>query len=210
VRFSPEIPGPRIEGTRAEWRILCELAAHVRPDLAKAFGYENAQAIRDEMEATMPVYKGIKDLREEGQHFQWGGPYLLADGVCDNMPDGRGAFSKIDLPDNVIPDGKFMLMTRRGKQFNSIVQKQHDTLAGGMRDDLFFNAEDAASLGLNESDRVRLRSEVGTMDGVCRVRSMSRGCVAAYWPEANVLITRRMDEVSGEPDYNAIVSVDKL
>jgi hypothetical protein len=32
----------------------------------------------------------------------------------------------------------------------------------------------------------------------------------AYWPETNVLIPRRFDPVSGEPDYNAIVIAEAL
>jgi predicted molibdopterin-dependent oxidoreductase YjgC len=210
IRFSPEVHGPRIEGTKAEWRILCELAGHVRPELAAAFAYEDGQAIRDEMDETMPIYKGIRDLWKEGQHIQWGGAYLLADGVCANMPDGRAAFTRVALPESGVPDGQFMLMTRRGKQFNSIVHRRHDGMTGGDRDDLFFNGADARRLGLSEGDRVRLSNELGTFEGTCRVRSMAARCIAAHWPEANVLITRRMDEVSGEPDYNALVTVEKL
>ena len=32
----------------------------------------------------------------------------------------------------------------------------------------------------------------------------------AYWPETNVLISRRFDPVSGEPDYNAFVTLERL
>lgn len=210
VRFSPEIPGPRIPGTRDEWRILGELAVAVKPELAPAFDYRDTAGIRAEMDEAMPVYRGIRDLNREGQHFQWGGPFLLTDGVCENMPDGRGRFSEVPLPDNLIADGQFMLMTRRGKQFNSIVQRPHDSLVGGHREDLFLNPDDAARLGLSEGQRIRLRSEIGWMDGVCRIRAMAPRCIAAYWPEANVLIPRRMDEISGEPDYNVPVTVEKL
>lgn len=210
VRFSPEIPGPRIGETKAEWRILCELAAAIRPNLAKAFGYPDAQAIRDEMDETMPVYRGIRNLRKEGDHLQWGGPFLLAGGVCPNMPEGRAAFSRVPLPDLGIREGHFRLTTRRGKQFNSIIQRGHDPVADGRREDLFFNADDARALNLTEGARVRLRNELGQFDGVCRIRRIAPRCIAAYWPEVNILISRRIDPVSGEPDYNADVTVEKL
>ncbi len=210
VRFSPEIPGPRIGETKAEWRILCELAAAVEPELAPAFAYADAQAIRDEMDEAMPIYRGIKDLRQEGDSLQWGGPFLLAGGVCPGMPDGRAAFTCVDVPESEIPNGHFRLTTRRGKQFNSIVQQAHDSVGNGHREDLFFNADDARELGLAEGSRVRLRNELGQFEGVCRIRRMAPRCIAAYWPEANVLISRRMDPVSGEPDYNAYVTVAKL
>ncbi len=32
----------------------------------------------------------------------------------------------------------------------------------------------------------------------------------AYWPEVNVLIPRRFDPVSGEPDYNAFVKAEPI
>ena len=35
------------------------------------------------------------------------------------------------------------------------------------------------------------------------------GTLQAYWPEANVLLTRRYDPVSAEPDYNAVVTVER-
>jgi molybdopterin-dependent oxidoreductase alpha subunit len=210
IRFSPEVPGPRIGETKAEWWILSDLAAAAQPRLGQAFNYSDAQAIRDEMDIAMPMYEGIKDLRKEGDHFQWGGPFLLRDGVCSNMPEGRAAFTPVALPEQDVPDGQFRLMTRRGKQFNSMVQRPRDTVGNGLREDLFFNADDARELGLIEGARVRVRNDIGQLDGVCRIRRMTPRCIAAYWPEANVLISRRMDPVSGEPDYNANVIVEKL
>jgi hypothetical protein len=32
----------------------------------------------------------------------------------------------------------------------------------------------------------------------------------AYWPETNVLISRLFDPVSGEPDYNCVVTVEPV
>jgi len=36
------------------------------------------------------------------------------------------------------------------------------------------------------------------------------GMLQAYWPEANVLIPRRTDPLSGAPDYNTEVELEKL
>jgi hypothetical protein len=36
------------------------------------------------------------------------------------------------------------------------------------------------------------------------------GTLQVYWPEGNVLIGRRLDPASGEPDYNAVVRVTPL
>jgi hypothetical protein len=34
--------------------------------------------------------------------------------------------------------------------------------------------------------------------------------VQTYWPETNVLIPRRFDPISGEPDYNTLVTIEPL
>jgi hypothetical protein len=36
------------------------------------------------------------------------------------------------------------------------------------------------------------------------------GTLQAHWPEANVLISSRLDPASKEPDYNAWVTMEKL
>jgi hypothetical protein len=48
------------------------------------------------------------------------------------------------------------------------------------------------------------------MTGVLKLAPLKPGTLQAYWPEANVLIPRRTDPVSGEPDYNVEVEVRKL
>ena len=70
------------------------------------------------------------------------------------------------------------------------------------------SAEDARRLGLSTGDPVRLRSEVGTFSGRVRVGPVKPRYLQAYWPEVNVLISRRFDPVSGEPDYNAFVWIE--
>jgi hypothetical protein len=56
---------------------------------------------------------------------------------------------------------------------------------------------------------VRLRSEVGEWVGVARLAPMKERHLQTYWPETNVLIPRRFDPVSGEPDYNALVTATR-
>jgi anaerobic selenocysteine-containing dehydrogenase len=75
---------------------------------------------------------------------------------------------------------------------------------------VFFAAEDADRLGLKRGDPIRLESDLGTMNGVCEVGPCRPGHLQAFWPECNVLVGRRYDPVSGEPDYNAFVRVTKL
>jgi anaerobic selenocysteine-containing dehydrogenase len=86
-----------------------------------------------------------------------------------------------------------------------------DRLTGSRRRDAIFMAfEDAEKLGLADGSRVLLRSDTGEMSGVIQCAPVKTGTLQAYWPEANVLIARRADPISGEPDYNTEVRIEKL
>ena len=62
-------------------------------------------------------------MREGGDSFQYGGR-LLCEGMTFATPDGRARFALVRAPamPNEDDDGSFLLSTRRGKQFNSMVQ----------------------------------------------------------------------------------------
>jgi predicted molibdopterin-dependent oxidoreductase YjgC len=180
------------------------------PNAELLFPYADAQEIRDEMGRVMPIYQGIENLKKEGDSLQWGGPYLFKDGNFSNMPDGRALFSAITPPDRTAPDGRFYLSTRRGKQLNSMTFGSVDRITGTKRRDaVFMSPEDAEKLGFTDGTRVTLRSETGEMSAAVHIAPVKSGTLQAYWPEANVLIARRADSVSGEPDYNTEVRVEK-
>jgi molybdopterin-dependent oxidoreductase alpha subunit len=211
VRFSPEVPGPRIGEAESEWRILERLGERALPPAGRAlFRWKDAQQLREEMERAIPIYAGLSGLRREGDSFQYGGPMLLEGGVCPNLPGGRARFTALVPPDNALPAGTFYLATRRGKQFNTIVWEDGDPLTGSRRrDEVFVSPADAERLGLRGGDPVRLRSSCGEFRGVARIAPVQPGTLQAFWPEANVLLPRRLDPASLEPDYNAPVTLEK-
>ena len=53
-----------------------------------------------------------------------------------------------------------------------------------------------------------LISGLGTFTGHCRIARIKPGHLQLHWPEANVLIKRRYDPISGEPDYNTVVRLE--
>jgi molybdopterin-dependent oxidoreductase alpha subunit len=210
IRFSPEIPGPRVEEAKPEWEIPALLGKRAFPDRPHLFAFEGTAAVRDEIAKAVPLYRGIDQLNEEGQWVQWGGPGLCAGGEF-KTPSGRARFTPLTPPDERAPEGRFNLATRRGKQFNSIVLKEKDSGMGDLaRDAVLFSVEDADRLGLRGGDRIKLRSETGEFTGTCRLGPLREGTLQAYWPECNSLLARRYDPVSEEPDYNAIVSVERI
>lgn len=209
VRFSPEIPGPRIGESRSEWEILVDLGRRILPpEKAVSISFTDAQEIRNEIDRVIPSYRGIKDLMKEKDSFQYGGPMLVQNGVCDHLPDGKARFSVVIPENEIVSPGEFYLATRRGKQFNSILYGSADPLTGSKsREEVFISGEDAQRLALKEGDRIMLKSSAGEFQGTCRIAPVKSGTVQAYWPEVNHLLSRRIDPESNEPDYNAIVSI---
>lgn len=206
VIYSPEIPGPRPGEAKDEWEIPVEAARRADPDRARRiFAWRNTQDIRDEIERVCPTYKGIALLRKKGDQFQYGGPRLLADRFL--TPDGKGHFSAIDLPEARVPEGYFLLGTRRGRQFNSMIQGEIDPLTGAGRDAIFMSPSDATRLSLAEGDAVLLRNDCGEFQGHVKIERIKAGCLLGHWPEVNVLIPAGCLDASGVPDYNAIVEV---
>jgi predicted molibdopterin-dependent oxidoreductase YjgC len=206
IIYSPEIPGPRVSETKDEWEIPVLVARALDGNRGAAcFPWKNTQDIRDEIDRVCPTYRGISGLRKKGDNFQYGGATLLVDRCL--TPDGKGHFSVVELPEEHLPAGRFLLSTRRGKQFNSIVHAEKDPLTGAGRDDVLMSAEDARQLGLRSGDAILLRNELGEFRGRARIDRIKPGCLQAHWPEINVLIPAGRLDPSGVPDYNATVEV---
>jgi anaerobic selenocysteine-containing dehydrogenase len=90
-----------------------------------------------------------------------------------------------------------------------MVHEHGDYLMGATtRRDVLMSPADAARLGLADGAEIVLRSDTGEWTGVARLAPMKERHLQAYWPETNVLIPRRFDPVSGEPDYNVMVTVE--
>jgi len=207
IYFSPEVPGPRIGEAMAEWEILTRLAERVRPEMRDWIHFAGAQAIRDEIAKAVPAYAGIESLRRKGDAVQWGGP-ILCEGGRFPTPDGRARFTALAPPELRLPEGGFLLSTRRGKQFNSMVQGEVDPLIGARREDILMSSADADALGLREGDPIEVRSEAGRFVGRCKLARIKPRNLQMYWPEANAVIRRGVvDPECGMPDYNAVVTL---
>jgi molybdopterin-dependent oxidoreductase alpha subunit len=206
IIYSPEIPGPRIAEARNEWEIPVQVARRADPErAAKIFPWKETQDIREEIDRVCPTYKGIANVRKKGDNFQYGGARLLADRFL--TPDGKGHFSPIGLPDEKVPEGMFLLSTRRGRQFNSMIYNITDPLTGLRREDIIMAKEDAERLGLRDGDSIILKNDRGEFRGRVKIDRIKPGCVQGHWPEVNVVVPAGRLDPSGVPDYNAVVEV---
>jgi molybdopterin-dependent oxidoreductase alpha subunit len=207
VIFSPEIEGPRIGEARPEWQVFMDLARRVRPQIADRLGFEGTAAIRSEIAAAVPEYAGIEALAKEGDSFQYGGPHLCW-GWKFPTADGKAHFSVVDARSAAVPDGWFVVSTRRGKQFNSMIQQSKDPLNHAVRESVLMNAIDASRLGLQDGDAVTLKSAAGQMRARVFVAPITPQNLQVHWPEGEVLIDRRRRSPEARiPDYNALVEV---
>jgi molybdopterin-dependent oxidoreductase alpha subunit len=206
IVFSPELPRP-VGEARAEWRILRDLACAVDGDAGRLLGCADSPAIRAEIARIVPFYAGIEGLARAGDSVQWGGPHLCTEWRFPTA-DGKAHFRTVPLPATGRPGGTFVLSTRRGKQFNTLVYAETDPLTGAPRDAVLMNPDDAAERHLRSGDAVTLRSDHGHFAGRVFLSAIARGNLQVHWPEGNALIPRgRRDPTGGVPDYNAHVEL---
>ncbi|HEY7174812.1 MAG TPA: molybdopterin dinucleotide binding domain-containing protein, partial [Micromonosporaceae bacterium] len=146
------------------------------------------------------------------------GGFMLPRGPHDsrtfNTATGKARFT-VNPPTTVeVPDGHLLLQTVRSHdQFNTTVYGLDDRYRGikGGRRVIFVNADDLRDRGLRDGDMVDVVSIWS--DGERRAKAFRavayptpRGCAAAYFPEANVLVPLDSTaEVSNTPASKSTV-----
>lgn len=214
VAFTPEIPR-QVGEAKAEWRILLELARTADPERADRLGCESGDAIRTEIARIVPLYDGIQNLRKTGDAIQYGGPHLCANGDFPT-PDGKARFKTVLLPAAPVhgdcgtpaEERRFVVSTRRGKQFNSLIYAEVDPINGAPRDAVLINEDDARELGLKNGAPVRLTNARGDYLGRAFHARIAPGNLQIHWPEGNILIPGGVEDAGGGvPDYNALVTL---
>ncbi|MDR4886710.1 FdhF/YdeP family oxidoreductase [Fredinandcohnia sp. QZ13] len=211
VYFSPEIEGNKneIKEARAEWKIYVDLAKRVKPESAHLIDFKSGQEIRDEIAIANPNYNGIQHLKKKGDVFQWGGAWLCEGGVCPT-PDGRGNLIQVEIPDFGKKEEQFVLTTRRGKQFNSMIYKEVDPFNGAGRYDVLINPQDAAELRIAEGEAIVVHNGFGVFQGKAKFADIARKNLGVFFPEGNFLLPKgRYEKFAGIPDYNIAVYVEK-
>ncbi len=193
VIFNPEIGVGRIKEAREEWRVLIDIAKRVKPQLADKINFNSTSDIREEIAKIIPIYDGIQNLKQKGDEFQWGGKILGEDGIFPTS-DSKAHFSSLKVLNRYLSKNSFNLITRRAKQFNSMIFGDADPFMDTKRSDIILSKKDMLALELKSGDLIELESNIGKYIGKVREGEIKARTVLMYWPEANVLLDNRQIE----------------
>jgi formate dehydrogenase major subunit len=169
--------------------------------------------IRDHIERVVPGFEGFNE-RIRGRDG-----FVLPNGPRDSRTfataTGKAMITVNSLEHVERPAGRLLLQTLRSHdQFNTTIYSRNDRYRGikNGREVIFVNPLDIDELGLADGQLVDVFSEwTGQPDRVLRgfrvvAYPSARGCAAAYFPEANVLVPLdSAAEESNTPVSKAVV-----
>ncbi|NUA31111.1 FdhF/YdeP family oxidoreductase [Cupriavidus basilensis] len=207
---------PASEQLRSEPAIVAGIAHATLPDskvpwLELIADYDK---IRDLIDRTVPGFEAFNERIRTPGGFRLPLPPTERKWLT---PSGKAEFSVYGgvHEDAEVLGGENVLRLitiRSHDQYNTTIYALDDRYRGvfGRRDVLFMNEADLTSHGLEHGDLVDIETIVS--DRPLRLKnitaiaySIARGSVAAYYPEANVLVPLDyIDKESGTPSYKSI------
>ena len=212
-RVRPAVQPP--DGAREDWMILGEIAQRMG---YSELTYDSAEAIFDEMASLTPIYGGIRWDRAEEKGIQWPCPAADHPGTpilhVGQFSRGLGRFSAVEWeppveePDEEYPfvftTGRVLYhyhtgtLTRRSSGLNVIYPEPLVEI----------NPGDAASLGIEDGDKVRVASRRGEVVAKAKVAPVTnQGVVfmAFHFAEAaaNKLTNAALDPTAKIPEFKA-------
>ena len=153
-RVQSRDPGPaRRRGAQPSGRSSSTSRAGCDPERADRFGCETARGDpRRDRARRARVRRASRRCARPATRSRSAARGLCEGGVFPT-PDGRAHFSVVVPAGSDVPDGRFVLSTRRGKQFNSMVWKDVDPLTGAARDALLLVGVRRGALGVGRRRR---------------------------------------------------------
>jgi len=195
----------RLDNVRSEVEIIADIAEGVLGQNGVDFSsFKTHRNIRKAIAHTIPGFEKIGEIDETKEEFKISGRTFHEPQFA--TPDGKAHFKVVPIPSLKGGDTEFQLTSVRSEgQFNTIVYEEEDTFRGiDNRWVVMMNADDMISLGVAENDCVDIHNETGIMKSVV-VKSfdVTIGNVAAFFPEANVLIPAILDPRSKTPGFKS-------
>ncbi|HYM61773.1 MAG TPA: molybdopterin dinucleotide binding domain-containing protein [Thermoanaerobaculia bacterium] len=197
---------PAIKGDlRSEVEVIASLAERILPPGRFDWSaMRSHKKLREEIARAVPGFSAIDRIEGDGE--------LQIEGRTFHEPlfrtsDGKAHFHPTPVPEREAKDGEFLLMTIRSEgQFNTVVYEEEDVYRGNRRDVVMMSKEDADALGAGEEDRVIVETDAGSMTLHVSLAEIRPGNIAAYYPEANALVPRRVDPRSKTPAFKSVVA----
>ena len=203
---------------RSEVDIVCSIAERTLPDSPIDWAGMRADyaTIRGHIEATVPGFDNFEARASSRDGFALPNP--PRDSRTFPTATGRARFTVNPIEIVETPPGRFLLQTVRSHdQFNTTIYGMDDVYRGitAGRRVVFIHPDDRADAGFDEGALVDIVSEWPTDAGIEERLApafrlvdhpTARGCLAAYFPETNVLVPLdSVAEQSGTPVSKSIV-----
>ena len=179
----------------SEVAIVCELARLTLPDSTVPWVEyrKDYDLIRDAIAACIPGFENYNEKVRRPAGF------YLPNGPRERRFDtatGKARFSATRIDERTLAPGEFLMTTVRSHdQYNTTVYGLHDRYRGihNERRVVLMHPDDIAEIGAVAEQVVDVTSEYAGTERRARTfrlvpYSIPRGCVAMYFPEANVLV----------------------
>ena len=207
---------PASELLLSEVAIVCRLAERVFAGSIPRIDWSALSAdydrIRDHIARVIPGFENMNARVREPRGFIL--PHAVRDRRRFETSSQKAEFTVHPVPRLELRPGQFLLTTIRSHdQFNTTIYGLDDRYRGirGGRHVVFIRAEDRHALGFAPDEIVDIVHEHGgELRRAHRFRlvdySIPKGCLAAYFPEANVLVPlARVADKSNTPVFKSLV-----
>jgi anaerobic selenocysteine-containing dehydrogenase len=208
VRLSDGGPARHV-GPRSEVQVVSQLAVNVlgKQSPVDWQAMQHTGNIRSAMSRIIPGYEAIGQMDATKQEFLVSGRTFYEPTFA--TPSGRAKLHVHDLPELDGGPDQLRLMTVRSEgQFNTVVYEEYDLYRGqDRRDIILLHPSDIERLGLAAEQGVTVRSEAGAMPNILvrPFEDIRAGNALMYYPEANVLVPRRLDPLSKTPAFKCVL-----
>ena len=221
VHNSKGVLPPKSKHLRSEVAIICDLATVTlegRKDLNINWAAlkSDYDLIREKIEEVIPGFENYNSRVRDGAGF------YLPNGVKQRdfkTESGKAEFTVNQIPDLEKPTDAFVLTTLRAHdQYNTTLYGHGDRYRGVIsgREIIFMNQDDMEERGLSTGERIDV---ISNYEGVERrveafsvvAYDISRGCLGAYFPEANPLVPVHLvnPETHTPVSKSIVVSIEK-
>jgi molybdopterin-dependent oxidoreductase alpha subunit len=196
VHASEGVLAPPSGSVRSEVAIVCGLAEALLPEgtaIWSGFAHDY-NLIRDRVAAVIPGFDNFNErIRNPGGFVL---PHPPRDERRFETSDGKAHLTVTNVVPHMLGEGQLMLQSLRSHdQYNTTIYGHNDRYRGlsGERTIVMANAADIRALGLVDGERVDIIAMLPGPERRLRDYRLVKyptppGTVAAYFPEANVLI----------------------